>query len=106
MQFIKGSSKFLFCLKNLTESRVPGIHDRNAYDEKLTVEDGDAFEMARLLAVKEGIFAGMSSGAAVAGALELARTMKKGTIVTILPDRGDRYLSTTLFRSVCGKCPP
>jgi cysteine synthase B len=93
-------------LKNLTESRVPGIHDRSAYDDKLTVEDGDAFEMARLLAVHEGIFAGMSSGAAVAGALKHARTMKKGTIVTILPDRGDRYLSTTLFRSVCGKCPP
>jgi cysteine synthase B len=93
-------------LKNLTESQVPGIHDRNAYDDKLTVEDGDAFETARLLAVREGIFAGMSSGAAVAGAVRLARIMKKGTIVTILPDRGDRYLSTTLFRSVCGKCPP
>ncbi len=93
-------------LKNLTESRVPGIHDPNAYDDKLTIEDGDAFETARLLAVREGIFAGMSSGAAVAGALQLARSMKNGTIVTILPDRGDRYLSTTLFRSVCGKCPP
>ena len=37
---------------------------------------------------------------------KIAQRMKKGTIVTILPDRGDRYLSTTLFRSVCGKCPP
>jgi S-sulfo-L-cysteine synthase (O-acetyl-L-serine-dependent) len=48
----------------------------------------------------------MSSGAAVAGALKVAAGMKKGVIVTILPDRGDRYLSTTLFRSICAKCPP
>jgi len=48
----------------------------------------------------------MSSGAAVAGALNIARQMDRGTIVVILPDRGDRYLSTTLFRSVCAKCPP
>jgi cysteine synthase B len=42
----------------------------------------------------------------VAGALHLAREMNRGTIVVILPDRGDRYLSTTLFRSICAKCPP
>ncbi|MBL7145898.1 MAG: cysteine synthase B, partial [Phycisphaerae bacterium] len=54
----------------------------------------------------EGIFVGMSSGAAVAGALRIAGRMKSGTIVVILPDRGDRYLSTTLFRSICAKCPP
>jgi cysteine synthase B len=48
----------------------------------------------------------MSSGAAVAGALEVARTMEEGTIVVLLPDRGDRYLSTNLFRSVCARCPP
>jgi cysteine synthase B len=93
-------------LKNMTESRVPRIYDEKAMDEKLTVEDGDAFETARLLAVKEGLFTGMSSGAAVAGALKVAAGMKKGTVVVILPDRGDRYLSTTLFRSICAKCPP
>ena len=93
-------------LKNMQESVVPGIYDPQAFDEKLIVEDGDAFEIARLLAVKEGIFAGMSSGAAVAGTLEVAKKMKKGNIVVILPDRGDRYLSTTLFRSICAKCPP
>ncbi|MGD1120053.1 MAG: cysteine synthase family protein [Dehalococcoidales bacterium] len=93
-------------LKNLTESVVPGIYDPDALDEKITIEDGEAFETARLLAVKEGLFTGMSSGAAVAGALKVAEGMKKGTIVVILPDRGDRYLSTTLFRSICAKCPP
>jgi cysteine synthase B len=75
-------------------------------DGKLTVEDEDAFETARLLAVKEGLFVGMSSGAAVFGALRVAREMESGTIVVILPDRGDRYLSTNLFRSMCGCCPP
>ncbi|HAG09434.1 MAG TPA: cysteine synthase B, partial [Desulfotomaculum sp.] len=49
---------------------------------------------------------GMSSGAAVAGALKLVKNMRRGTVVVLLPDRGDRYLSTTLFKSVCGKCPP
>jgi cysteine synthase B len=93
-------------LKNLQESAVPGIYDEKAFDEKITVEDGDAFETARVLAVREGLFTGMSSGAAVAGALRVAKSMKKGTIVVILPDRGDRYLSTTLFRSICAKCPP
>jgi cysteine synthase B len=48
----------------------------------------------------------MSSGAAVAGAIATARQMESGTIVTLLPDRGDRYLSTALFRSVCACCPP
>jgi cysteine synthase B len=93
-------------LKNMKESVVPGIYDPRALDEKITVEDGAAFEMTRLLAVREGLFTGMSSGAAVVGALQVASKMKRGTIVVILPDRGDRYLSTTLFRSICAKCPP
>lgn len=93
-------------LKNMQESVVPGIYNPAAFDEKITIEDGEAFETARLLAVREGLFTGMSSGAAVAGAMKVAAGMKKGTIVVILPDRGDRYLSTTLFRSICAKCPP
>jgi len=93
-------------LKNMNENVVPGIYDPAAFDDKVTVEDGDAFEMARLLAVREGLFVGMSSGAAVVGAMEIAGKMKKGNVVTVLPDRGDRYLSTTLFRSVCAECPP
>jgi cysteine synthase B len=72
----------------------------------MTVHDEPAFDMARDLAVKEGLFVGMSSGAAVAGAVEVAKQMQSGTIVVILPDRGDRYLSTNLFRSICACCPP
>ncbi len=76
------------------------------FDDIIMMEDGVAFEMTRRLATEEGIFAGISSGAAVAGAMRVAQGMKSGTVVTILPDRGDRYLSTMLFRSVCAKCPP
>ena len=93
-------------LKNMTEAIIPKIYNPSALDEKITVQDEEAFETARLLAVKEGLFVGMSSGAAVAGALRLAKGMKKGVIVTLLPDRGDRYLSTSLFRSICAHCPP
>ena len=93
-------------LKNMNESIVPAIYHPADLDEKLMIEDDDAYETARLLAVKEGLFVGMSAGAAVTGALRIARDMKEGTIVTILPDRGDRYLSTVLFRSICANCPP
>ena len=93
-------------LKNMKESIVPGIYDSTQLDEKITVEDEEAFEITRRLAKNEGLFVGMSSGAAVAGALRLVRTMKSGTVVVILPDRGDRYLSTTLFMPICAKCPP
>jgi cysteine synthase B len=93
-------------LKNMEESIVPKIYHPEVVDDKITIEDEEAFETTRLLATWEGIFVGMSSGAAVAGALQIAKQIKFGTIVVILPDRGDRYLSTTLFRSICAKCPP
>jgi cysteine synthase B len=93
-------------LKNMTEAMVPKIYNPSMLDEKITVEDEEAFETARLLAATEGLFVGMSSGAAVAVALRLAKGMQRGTIVTLLPDRGDRYLSTSLFRSICARCPP
>lgn len=93
-------------LKNMQEAIVPAIYQEAALDEKVTVEDEAAFSTARELAIREGLFVGMSSGAAVAGALQIAKSIDSGTIVVLLPDRGDRYLSTTLFRSVCACCPP
>ena len=93
-------------LKNMTEAIVPQIYDRSKLDDIIVVHDDRAFEISRRLAAEEGIFAGISSGAAVAGAIEVAKNMKSGTIVTIIPDRGDRYLSTSLFKSICAKCPP
>ncbi len=93
-------------LKNMHEAIVPHIYNPDVWDEKIVIEDDEAFETTRTLAIQEGIFAGMSSGAAVAGALQIAKQMDSGTIVVILPDRGDRYLSTTLFKPICSKCPP
>lgn len=93
-------------LKNMTESIVPKIYKPEILDEKVMVEDGEAFEATRLLAQKEGIFVGTSSGAAVAVAIQIAKRIDHGNIVVILPDRGDRYLSTMQFRSICAKCPP
>ncbi|OPY57629.1 MAG: Cysteine synthase B [Pelotomaculum sp. PtaU1.Bin035] len=93
-------------LKNMEEAIVPQIYHPGLLDDKYVIEDGEAFETARMMATREGIFVGMSSGAAVAGALKAAGRMESGVIVTILPDRGDRYLSTTLFMSICAKCSP
>ncbi|HSB31154.1 MAG TPA: pyridoxal-phosphate dependent enzyme, partial [Candidatus Sulfobium mesophilum] len=93
-------------LKNMKESIVPKIYNEAALDDKISVNDDEAFDTTRLLALREGLFVGMSSGAAVFGALKIAEKMGKGRVVVILPDRGDRYLSTALFTSVCAKCPP
>jgi len=93
-------------LKNLHESIVPRIFKKSAMDDEITITDDEAFETTRLLATREGLFVGMSSGAAVAGALKVAQGMKSGTVVVLLPDRGDRYLSTSLFMSTCAHCPP
>ncbi|MDD1719957.1 MAG: cysteine synthase family protein [Methanoregulaceae archaeon] len=93
-------------LKNMEEAIVPGIYNESLLDRKIRIGDEEAFATARRIATREGIFTGMSSGAALAGALKIAGSLESGTIVTVFPDRGDRYLSTTLFRSVCGKCNP
>ena len=93
-------------LKNMEESIVPSIFDLSIIDIHLYVNDEESFEYSRLLSVKEGLFVGMSSGAALSGSIKLAEKVKKGNIVTIFPDRGDRYLSTNLFASFCSNCPP
>ncbi|HKB06833.1 MAG TPA: PLP-dependent cysteine synthase family protein [Candidatus Polarisedimenticolia bacterium] len=84
-------------LRNMTESRVPVIMDWSLVDERMTVTDEDAWRTARELASKEGIFAGISSGTAMFAALHIARRITTGQIVTLLPDRGEKYLSTSLF---------
>jgi cysteine synthase B len=94
-------------LKNMRESIVPGIYDKSMINETIICDDDPAFECARELAEQEGIFCGISSGAALYGATLTARDLPRGsTVVTVFPDRGDRYLSTELFRSVCAQCPP
>ncbi|MDP3015419.1 MAG: cysteine synthase family protein [bacterium] len=84
-------------LKNMEEAIVPSIYDPSKIDETIMVETEDAYEMARQIIKKEGIFVGMSSGAAMYAALEVAKKIKSGTIVVIFPDRGEKYLTTNLF---------
>jgi cysteine synthase B len=93
-------------LKNMSESIVPKIFDTSLLDERRNVNDEEAFDITRQLATREGIFAGMSSGAALQVALKMSSELSEGVIVVIMPDRGDRYLSTSLFTSICAKCPP
>jgi cysteine synthase B len=94
-------------LKNMEEAIVPGIYEPSLLDSKFVCEDDNAFETVRDLALAEGMFCGISSGAALFGALHAARDLGRGsTVVVLLPDRGDRYLSTEVFRSVCAICPP
>ncbi|MBF0515339.1 MAG: cysteine synthase, partial [Desulfovibrionaceae bacterium] len=84
-------------LKNMRESYPPGIYNKRALDAVVAIDDETAFEMCRRLAREEGVFAGMSSGAALAAAVSLAETLDSGLVVAILPDSGERYLSTSLF---------
>jgi cysteine synthase B len=85
-------------LKNMEEAIVPAIYDPSLIDITIMVETEVAFEMTRQIIKNEGIFVGMSSGAALYAAIEVAKKIKSGTIVVVFPDRGEKYLSTKLFR--------
>ncbi len=91
-------------LKNMKESYQPGIFEKKRLARIVNIEDDEAFRTSRLLAQKEGMFVGMSSGAAMAAALRIADRMSAGRLVVILPDGGERYLSTPLYtvRKKCG----
>lgn len=84
-------------IRKWPEAYLPKIFDRTLVDRTESVSQGDAERMTRRLACEEGIFAGISSGGAVAVALRLAAEVRNATIVTIICDRGDRYLSTGVF---------
>lgn len=86
-------------LKNMEEAIVPSIYDPSKIDETIMVETEAAFEMTRQIVKKEGIFVGMSSGAAMYAAIEVAKRVKSGRMVVIFPDRGEKYLSTDLFHN-------
>ncbi|MCX2680027.1 cysteine synthase CysM [Galbibacter sp. EGI 63066] len=84
-------------IRKWPEEYLPKIFNPKKVDQVIEVSEQEAREMAKELAKREGIFAGMSSGGAVAAALKLAKTIKKGVIVVVICDRGDRYLSSDLF---------
>jgi len=84
-------------LKNMKEALVPALYDLSAIDETVMIESEEAFEISRRIVKEEGIFVGMSSGAAMLAAMRIAEKIDCGNIVVIFPDRGEKYLSTDLF---------
>lgn len=84
-------------LKYLETAITPGIYDPTVQDQEVQVEAEEAWRMTRLLAQKAGLFVGVSSGAAVAGALQVAQTLAQGVVVTLLPDDGSKYVSLGIF---------
>ena len=84
-------------LKSMEEAIVPEIYNRDKIDISIMIESEAAFEMSRRIVAEEAIFVGMSSGASMLAALEVAEKLDSGVIVVILPDRGEKYLSTDLF---------
>jgi cysteine synthase B len=94
-------------LKHLASSHVPGIFREADAGARLSVETERAHELTRALAREEGLLVGGSSGAALAGALEVAAAAPEGSlVVTVFPDGGERYLSTRLFASPGDRAPP
>lgn len=84
-------------LKNMNEAIIPEIYKPSLIDIQEMIESEEAIEMARQIIAQEGIFAGMSSGAAMIAALRTARKLEKGNIVVVFPDRAEKYLSTKMF---------
>lgn len=94
-QPIEGSS--IPGIRRWPEEYLPKIFEPERVDRIMDISERDAIEATRQLAKKEGVFAGMSSGGALSAAIELAKELKEGVIVFICCDRGDRYLSSSLF---------
>jgi cysteine synthase B len=85
-------------LKNMQEAIVPEIYDPTKIDRHVMIESEEAFAMARRIVREEGIFVGMSSGAAMIAALDCIRELESGLVVVLFADRGEKYLSTNLFQ--------
>jgi cysteine synthase B len=93
-------------LKHLPTAITPGIYDPGVAHRTVRISTEAAYATARSLAVREGLFVGVSSGAAVAAALAVARDLSEGVVVAICPDSGDRYLSTPLWAAGVGPYVP
>ena len=94
---IGGGQCGTYKIEGIGNNFIPETMDMSLVDDVIKVNDEEAFDAVKLLAKKEGLIVGSSSGAAFAAVLKLAEKIEKGNIVTIFPDRGDRYFSTNLF---------
>ncbi|MBQ8107728.1 MAG: pyridoxal-phosphate dependent enzyme, partial [Ruminococcus sp.] len=94
---IGGGEHFDYNIEGIGNDFIPDTMDMALVDQVVKMTDSEAFEAVRALARNEGIIVGSSSGAAMAAALKLAKTLDRGVIVAVFPDRGDRYFSTGLF---------
>ena len=84
-------------LKNMEEAIIPGIYDESLIDRQVMIDSEEAIDMAREIIAREGIFAGMSSGAAMLAARRTAESIERGNIVVLFADRAEKYLSTKMF---------
>ncbi|MCC6324347.1 MAG: cysteine synthase [Candidatus Brocadia sp.] len=84
-------------MKHMATSVIPGIYDEHFPDRKIAIETEDAYMSVKRLAAEEGLFVGYSSGAALVASIKIANEIETGTVVTVFPDRGDRYLSTSFW---------
>jgi len=98
---LSGGKPGLHKIEGIGEGFIPDVLDTKLYDEVVAVSDEDAMATARRLAKEEGIMAGISSGANVWACLKMAKNMKKGKVVTLIPDCALRYLSTDLYTCTC-----
>lgn len=92
-----GGQASCYNIEGIGNDFIPSTMDMNLVDEVIKVNDHEAIKAARLIALKEGLIVGSSSGAALAAAIKLSNKIESGNIVTVFPDRGDRYLSKGLF---------
>jgi S-sulfo-L-cysteine synthase (O-acetyl-L-serine-dependent) len=86
-------------LKHMDSAIVPGIYDPSVADQDLRIESEHAYQMVRRLAREEGLLAGISSGAALAAALQVARQLERGVLVTIFPDGAEKYLTEKFWQA-------
>jgi len=92
-----GGKELCYNIEGIGNDFIPNTMDMKLVDEVIKVNDDEAFEMVKTLGIKEGLVVGSSSGAAMAGTLKLIEKINSGNVVTLFPDRGDRYFSKELF---------
>lgn len=92
-----GGIEGCYDIEGIGNNFIPNTMDMNLVDEVIKISDKEAYESVRIIALTEGIIVGSSSGAVIAASLKLADKLEKGNIVTILPDRGDRYFSKNIY---------